>query len=55
MIQRLYKESLRKGCEGRLSLHSSFDSHRFYDKLGFEVGESTIQKKHILQKKKKYN
>lgn len=50
MIQRLYQESLRKGCEGRLSLHSSFDSHGFYDRLGFEVGERTIQKKHILQK-----
>lgn len=50
MIQRLYQESLRKGCGGRLSLHSSFGSHGFYDKLGFEVGERTIQKKYILQK-----
>lgn len=53
LIQRLYYESKLLGCEGRLSLKSSFGSHGFYDKLGFEVGERTIQKKMLLQKQLK--
>ena len=43
MMKRFYLQSVESGCEGRISLRSAWGSDGFYNKLGFELGESKMR------------